>query len=192
MKDSKYKVIALMGKSASGKDTILNKIVEQYPNVHKIISSTTRPKRDYEVDGKDYFFLEKEEFAQKVYNFEMLEAVEFNNWFYGAETRGLDVNKVNIGAFSPEGIEALLSDSRLDVLCVYVLCSDKTRLIRSLNREKEPDIEEVIRRYYTDREDFSNLQFNYKIIVNTDSKPIEDTVASVVELIFNKFGRKKK
>ena len=79
----KYKVIALFGKSGAGKDTIQKWIVSNIPDINGIISCTTRPKRDYEEEGKDYFFLTNEDFAEKVLDGSMLEATEFRDWFYG-------------------------------------------------------------------------------------------------------------
>ncbi len=74
-----YKIIVLFGKSASGKDTILKWILNNIENTSGIVSYTTRPPRDYEVDGKDYYFISNEEFTEKVLNKEMLEATCFNN-----------------------------------------------------------------------------------------------------------------
>ena len=124
---NKIKVIALFGKSASGKDSIQRWIIKSFPSAtHSIISCTTRPRRDYEEDKKDYFFLTNEEFTNKVLDGSMLEATEFNNWFYGTPIEALDKDKINIGVFNPAGIDALLSDSRIEVIPLYVLAPDKT------------------------------------------------------------------
>ena len=80
---NKYRLIALCGKSASGKNTLLRKIIKQNPESHEIISCTTRPSREGEIDGKDYFFLSLEEFANKDINGEMLEVSKFRDWYYG-------------------------------------------------------------------------------------------------------------
>ena len=106
---NKIKVIALFGKSASGKDSIQKWIIKSFPSAtHSIISCTTRPKRDYEEDKKDYFFLTNEEFANKVLDGSMLEATEFNNWFYGTQMSSLKDNAINIGIFNLNGLEILL------------------------------------------------------------------------------------
>lgn len=162
---NKIKVIALFGKSASGKDTIQKWITSHY-DVKEIVSCTTRPKRDYEKEGKDYFFLTVEQFTQKVLDGSMLEATEFNNWFYGTPIEGLDAEMLNVGVFNPAGIEALLSDSRIDVMPIYVLASDKVRLLRSLNREEKPDCHEICRRFFTDEKDFASFDFDYMMIQN--------------------------
>ena len=57
MNNKKIKLVAFIGKSASGKDTIVNKFCEKYKQVHKKISTTTGPPRDYEKDGVDYYFV---------------------------------------------------------------------------------------------------------------------------------------
>lgn len=161
-KKNKIEVIALFGESASGKDTIQKWLVSYLPNVtHGIISCTTRPPRQGERDGVDYHFITEEEFTKKVLSYDMLEATEFRKWFYGTPIQSLDKDKINVGVFNIAGIEALLEDSRLHVTPIYVRASDKERLIRSLNREENPDCEEICRRYFADKKDFSNIDFNY-------------------------------
>ena len=62
-----------MGKAGSGKDTILREVVKQNPDIHEVVSCTTRPPREGEVDGVNYHFLTGEEFGAKVLKNEMLE-----------------------------------------------------------------------------------------------------------------------
>ena len=62
------KIIALFGKSASGKDTIQNYMCKNYKNTHKIISCTTRPPRVNEVNGKDYFFISQDDFYNRFFD----------------------------------------------------------------------------------------------------------------------------
>lgn len=165
--ENKIKVVALFGKSASGKDTIQKWLVSQFPvATHGIVSCTTRAKRDYEEEGKDYFFLTNETFAQKVLDGSMLEATEFNGWFYGTPIEGLQPGVINIGVFNPTGIESLKADSRLEVLPIYVTAEDWTRLRRSLNREAKPNCHEICRRFFTDEDDFKDFEFDYCILDN--------------------------
>ena len=77
------KIIALMGKAGSGKDTLLHKLMEQDPlRFNEIISYTTRPLRDGEIDGVNYHFVSDETFLQMVNDGKMLEHSVFNNWHY--------------------------------------------------------------------------------------------------------------
>ena len=73
---NKIKIVTLFGKSGAGKDTVQKRIVSS-ADYHSIVSCTTRPAREKEKDGVDYFFLTNDEFAEKVMNNEMLEATSF-------------------------------------------------------------------------------------------------------------------
>lgn len=159
---NKYRVIALCGKSASGKNTLLRKIIKQNPESHEIISCTTRPSREGEVDGEDYFFLSLEEFAHKDVMGEMLEVSKFRDWYYGTPIDALNPNLINVGIFNPTGIYSLFNDDRIDLYVVLVQASDKVRLIRSLRREANPDVNEIVRRYSTDKEDFETFSQWYE------------------------------
>ena len=187
MDDTKsIKILALFGKSASGKDTIQNLLLKNYPDTfHKIISCTTRPKRDYEIEGDDYHFISRAEFLDRMMNEEFIEALEFNGWFCGALISALDPDKVNIGIFTPEGIESLrltASSYNLEVLPIYIMCDEKIRMLRALNREKHPDLGEIVRRYTTDEEDFRDIDFGYISIDNDKNGIIE---GDMVKTIYN-------
>lgn len=152
---SKYKVIAICGKSASGKDTLLRTIMTDYSWLHRIINCTTRPPRENEVDGKNYHFLSLEEFARKdMIEEKMIEITKFREWYYGTSVEDLSLDEINIGVFNPAGIYALMQQEDVDLYIVQIVASDKTRLLRSLTREDNPDVDEIVRRYLADKEDF--------------------------------------
>lgn len=167
--ENKYKVLALFGKSGAGKDTIQKWLTTNY-NMNGIISCTTRPPRDYERDGIHYHFLSNEEFAQKVLNMSMLEATVFNDWCYGTPIESLKEDKINVGVFNIQGIECLLQDNRLNILPIFIDCSDKKRLLRNIKREKVPNCLEICRRFITDEKDFSDINFDYITFDNNDDR----------------------
>jgi len=155
---SKYQIIALYGASGSGKDTILKWIVSHYPKINPIVSCTTRPRREGEVDGVDYHYISEEKFSEQILNGEMLEATEFRGWFYGTQVAALSEDTVNIGVFNPAGLMALEENPNISLLKIYVSASDKTRLLRCLNRESNPNVDEIVRRYQTDQRDIREYQ----------------------------------
>ena len=187
---SKIKVVALFGKSGVGKDTIQRYLIDAYPNDAKgIVSCTTRPKREYERDGIDYHYLTTEKFAEKVLNGEMLEATEFNDWFYGTSITELDPEKINVGVFNPIGVEALIGDSRLSVLPIEIIASSKTRLLRALHREDNPNCAEICRRYFVDEEDFCDLDDigDFYTISNDEGDGFSLFMISELEKLFKDF-----
>ena len=68
----------------------------------------------------------------------------------------------------------MLRDERLDVHPIYVQATDKTRLIRALKREENPDCAEICRRYMTDEEDFQDIPFEYKTFDNERELDLQD------------------
>ena len=176
-----YKIIALIGEAGSGKDTILKEVLAAAPTTfNEIISCTTRPPREGEVDGVNYYFIDAEEFAYKILNYEMLEATSFNDWFYGTSYDTLRSDVPNIGVFNPDGIRALQMHPDIELIVYRVICSDKTRLLRQLNREEHPNVDEIIRRYTTDKNDFCDLEFEYTEIPNEAFANLEDAVKQIV------------
>ena len=125
-----YKMIGICGKAGSGKDTIMRKVVDKNPFLHEMVSCTTRPKREGEVDGVNYHFLTGEQFGNKVVNDEMLEATCFNDWFYGTSYDSLRSDCVNIGVFNPEGIDSISAHKDIDLFVFLVEANDKNRLLR--------------------------------------------------------------
>ena len=168
-----FKIVALIGEAGSGKDTIMQRILALSPLAfNEIISCTTRPMREGEIEGVNYFYLTPEEFAGKVLNGEMLEATSFNDWFYGTSYDSLRSDCINIGVFNPDGIRAMSGIPGVEVEVFRIVCSDKIRLLRQLNREENPNVDEIVRRYKADKEDFFDLEFYYCENENNDEEDL--------------------
>lgn len=113
----------------------------------------------------------------------MLEYTNFNNWYYGTSLDSLSKDKINIGVFNPTGIRSLLNYPEVKVITFKIFCNNKNRLIRQLNREEFPNIEEILRRYYADKEDFSDLEFEYTQLINETSKMLKSNVDKVMSVV---------
>lgn len=157
-------IVALFGAAGSGKDSIQKEIVKQSPNLfHEIISSTTRPPREYEQNGIDYIFITDKEAQANIEEGNYLEYAEFRGWTYGTLKFSLQNNKINIGVFNISGVKQLLQlpIEEYLIIPIHVLCSDKERLLRQLNREEDPDCSEICRRFKTDEVDLAKGQIDF-------------------------------
>ena len=168
-----YKMVVFMGKAGAGKDSTMQQVLKLLAEkniiseVHEIVSCTSRPIRENEAHGVNYYYYHPDDFAMKIINDEMLEFTNFNNWWYGTSYDSVRSDGiVNIGVFNPSGVRQLLDRPDCDVTVYWVTTSDKQRLYRQLSREESPDVKEIIRRFNADEEDFADIDFDYTEIVN--------------------------
>ena len=174
------KLIALIGKSASGKDSILNKVLES-GTMNNIIHCTTRPKRKNEEEGKDYYFMSERDFRKEEEKGNFLTVNSFNNWFYGIRRDAFVEDKINIGVFSIRELKMLKEKMpNLNIFIVEIAADSNVRLLRSLYRVgafNEEIVAEICRRYFADEIDFKeeNLEFlgRRKIIKNNFTSDVE-------------------
>ena len=190
---SKYEMIAICGKAGAGKDTVMKRVVEALPQLHEIVSCTTRPMREGEVDGVNYHYLTGEQFAEEVMAGEMLEATCFNDWFYGTSYDSLRSDCVNIAVFNPEGIDSVMAHkNNIELVVFYIEADDKIRLLRQLNREEHPDVHEIIRRFRADETDFADLDFHYNALTNNSEEDLEyciDVVKAAAKRLEARIGQ---
>lgn len=173
---TKYIILALFGQSGAGKDTVLNYLNKMYKEfIHSIVHFTTRPKRDYEINGKDYYFFTTEEEMARQYKVP-IEFTYFNHWLYGTFIDELDSHKINIGTFNISSIKSMMKAPNFDVRAVQICAPDRQRLIRNLTREEGPDCTEICRRFLADQVDFKpeNIPFNYTSYTNGDAVFLKD------------------
>ena len=177
-----YKIIALIGEAGSGKDRLLKEVLAAAPGqFNEIISCTTRPIREGEAEGVNYYYLTGKQFTDKVIAGQMLETSGFNGWYYGTSYDSLSADKPNIGVFNPQGIRSLLKRHDIELTVYRVRTSAKTRLLRQLNRENNPNVDEIIRRYTTDSIDFENLEFTY---ISLPNEEMNDLTLGVKKILY--------
>ena len=173
--------IVVLGKSGSGKTTVVDLITENF-RYDKAVTNTSRPMRDGEIDGVDYNFLTDEEFDDLLEKGEFVEHfVAGNGWKYGTSKKSLEEDDVFI-ILTPSGLDKLKEDD-YDVVSIYVDVDDKTRYIRQIKRGD--DIKEISRRSVTDEEDFEGIKDKVDFIVHNDTDEVWNCVDEVLHVISN-------
>lgn len=159
------KIVYLMGKSSTGKDTIFKKLMEEGAMKYQtIVPYTTRPIRDGERDGVEYFFTDEDGFWALKAAGKIIEDREYHTfhglWRYFTVDDGQmqeDKNYLMIGTLeSYQKLKDYFGEDKM--LPVMIELDDGVRLQRALDREKKPEnrkFEEMCRRFLADSEDFA-------------------------------------
>ncbi len=189
-------IYCLMGKSASGKDTIYNRLLAMEKlHLRRVVPYTTRPMRSGETDGQTYFFcteqqVEEFEAAGKIIELRAYHTV-YGIWKYFTADDGqiclAESDYLMIGTL--EAYEQIRDYFGAEKVCpVYVEVDDGLRLQRALDRERaqdQPKYAEMCRRFLADEEDFSEENLEKagitKRFYNTDLDQVTQEIASYIK-----------
>ena len=160
------KIICLMGKSSSGKDTIFRELLQEGTlGLRTIVPYTTRPIRTGETDGVDYHFTNEEGFQNLLEEGKIIEERAYNTvhglWrYFTVADDSIELDRYDYCVIGT--LEAYINIRDYfgadKVLPVYIEIDDGERLQRALTRERrqrEPKYEEMCRRFLADCQDFS-------------------------------------
>ena len=164
------KIYYVMGKSSSGKDTIYKMLLKEHPRFRTVVPYTTRPIREGERDGVEYFFVDTERLHEMQEEEKIIEIRSYNTkcgiWtYFTADDGQIDLDKYDylmIGTLvSYRALREYFGEEKL--VPVYIEVEDGLRLSRAIERERrqaDPKYAELCRRFLADEDDFSekNIQ----------------------------------
>lgn len=189
------KIFYLMGKSASGKDSIYKCVKEQMPELKNVVIYTTRPIRHGEKDGVEYFFVDEERLqalkkAGKVIELRAYDTVHGVWKYFTVDDGQFDENKNLIAIGTLESYVQLKQYFGAEKMVpIYIEVEDGMRLERALSRErgqKEPKYEELCRRFLADAVDFSEEKLQEAGIVKRFANVDKDRcIEEIIEEIKN-------
>ena len=145
------KIFYVMGKSASGKDTIYKELRERIPELKTVVLYTTRPIRDGETEGVEYHFTTAERLGDFRREKRLIEERTYQQICLDRKDSYLMIGTLE----SYEKMRGYFGENGL--VPVYIEVDDGVRLERALQREKgqkEPKYKELCRRFLADEEDF--------------------------------------
>ena len=178
------KLFCIMGKSASGKDTIYKRLIQDGELCLKtIVSYTTRPMREGEHDGVEYHFVTEDVLKTLKDAGKVIECRDYDTvhgiWSYFTVDDGQvdfdgEQDAIIIGTLESYA-QIRIFYGKNNVVPIYVNVEDGERLSRALNREKqqdEPKYLELCRRFLADAKDFSEEKLHdceiHKVYENID------------------------
>lgn len=189
------RIFCLMGKSSTGKDTIYKELLErEHLNLHRIVPYTTRPIREGERNGEEYFFTDEEEIRKLEEENRIIEMRCYDTCF--GPWKYLTVNDEQIDLLQNDYLligtpEAYLSMrayfGKEAVVPLLIEIDDGVRLQRALDREKqqqEPKYDEMCRRFLADAKDFSEETLaQCEIPVRFENENLTECIDALTEYI---------
>ncbi|MBN1638406.1 MAG: guanylate kinase [Ignavibacteriales bacterium] len=186
MKD--YNLIVFSAPSGSGKTTLVKHILKLFPDFVFSISATTRPKREKETNGIEYYFLSEKEFEEKIKNNEFVEWERFYDYYYGTLKKlieeKIEQNKVVIFELDVKGalnLKKIYSDSVLIFISPPNFETLEQRLIERAT-ESKMDLQKRLER--------AKLEMSFKdkfdyIVINDNLEKAQKEVLEIIKKEIN-------
>ncbi|GAB4503095.1 MAG: guanylate kinase [Anaerolineales bacterium] len=189
-------LIVISGPSGAGKDSLVQRMKERGLPFHFVVTATTRPRRENEVHGKDYFFVSKEEFARMIEDDELFEyAIVYGDYKGNSKQQvrealasGKDV-VMRLDVQGAETVRKLVPEA----LLIFITVENEQELTDRLRRRQTETAEELALRIATARKELQRVQaFDY-VIVNHDGRLDEavDIVHAIIQAEHHRVRHRK-
>lgn len=190
MKKGKRKLIVISAPSGAGKTTIVKEILKEFPRLIFSVSATTRPKRETEKDGVEYYFLTENEFRKKIDNDEFIEWEKFYDYYYGTYKSVIDENiRAGRPVLLELDVKGALSIKRLypDAQLIYISPPSFEELVERLRKRKTENESDFRKRVERAKMELSlKDKFDF-IIENTElEKAIKEAKSLVSKILKEK------
>jgi len=179
-------LIVISGPSGSGKDTVMQRMKERGLPFHFVVTATTRPRRADEIQGRDYLFVSKEEFARMIEENELIEyAIVYGDY------KGIPKDQVRQALASGRNVVLRIDVQGAETvrklapeaLMIFLTTENEVELERRLRDRKTETNDSLALRIATARKELQRLEaFDY-VVVNRDSHLDEtvDTIRSIID-----------
>ena len=180
-------MICILGKTASGKTSIVNKLVKLH-NMKQIITYTSRPIRKNEKHDVTYHYISEDEFKQKILEGFFAEWKMYNTelgiWYYGTALKDIEeADKNSIIILTPAGYKDVSEKFSKDMfISIYIYADDSTILKRLKSRGDNEN--EAVRRLQHDSIDFEGIENEVDYIVyNNECMDMDNVINKIIECI---------
>lgn len=180
------RLIVISGPSGVGKDTIARRLIARRPDsFHFVVTATTRPRREGEVDGFDYIFVSNQEFAQMIEADEMLEwAIVYNDYKGVPKQQIRDALQSGTDVIMRVDVQGAATIRKLipNAIFVFLTPHSEEDLVKRLIERKSETAEGLHLRIATARQEMKRLnEFDY-VVVNADAEQAQ-AVAQLLAII---------
>ena len=183
---NKGDLIIISGTTCAGKGTVIKKLLANHNDIVLSTSYTSRPKRESEIDGVDYYFVSKEEFERKIANGDFLEyaQVQYGS-YYGTPKKEvlelLDSGKDVILEIDVQGAKQI-KELYPETILIFIMAPSMREVKRRIMMRGDENIDQIISRFKVAYNEINQINnYNY-VVVNDD---LDKAVAKVEAILIS-------
>lgn len=189
-------LIVIAGPSGVGKDAVIKGMKARQIDFHFVVTATTRPPREGEVDGVDYIFVSPERFAEMIDNDELLEYALVYNDYKGVPKeqvrKALASCKDVIMRVDVQGAGRIREISS-QALLIFLTTENEAEMVSRLEKRDTESSDDLVMRIATARQEFKRIpEYDY-IVVNRDGQLEEaiDTILAIIKAEHHRVQQRK-
>ena len=181
---SKGDLIIMSGTTCAGKGTVIKKLLANHNDIVLSTSYTSRPKRESEIDGVDYYFVSQEEFENKIKNGDFLEYAQVQyGAYYGTPKKEvlelLDSGKDVILEIDVQGAKQI-KELYPETILIFIMAPSMREVKRRIMMRGDENIDQIISRFKVAYNEINQINnYNY-VVVNDD---LDNAVAKVEAIL---------
>jgi guanylate kinase len=177
--------IIISGPSGVGKDAVIKQLQKKRPDMHFVVTATSRPMRPGEQDGVDYFFVTKEQFEEWIASDKLLEHAVVYGEYKGIPRKQVeDALENGSDVILRVDVQGAATMKRLlpEAVSVFIVAETEKELVERLVARKTEEGDRMRLRIETAREEMGRMgEFDY-VVVNRDGK-MEETVEGIESIV---------
>lgn len=186
-------IISLLGVTCSGKDSIKKELINL--GMDSVVTTTTRPMRDGEVQDISYHFVDKSQFRRFKEQGFFAETDSYNTvhgvWYYGTQYKDLKDHENKVIILNPTGIKSISEQIDMkDWLIVHITCPDE--ILKDRLKKRGDDPKEAERRFEDDKIKFKNVDrfVDIEVVNNGDKTP--EQLAHIIKSLYDRHLKENK
>lgn len=178
-------LIIISGTTCAGKGTVINKLLERNHNLALSISYTSRPIRDGETNGKDYIYISRDEFEEKIKNGDFLEyAKSHREDYYGTPKKELqeilDKGKDVILEVNVDGAKNI-KEMFPEVLLIFIMAPSMEEVKKRIKERGKESPKQIIERFKSAYREINEIpHYNY-VVINDKVINAVDKIEAIIK-----------
>ena len=186
-------ILCLIGNTATGKSRIKDELIKL--GYESVVTTTTRPMREGEIQDVSYHFIDKSQFRRFKEQGLFAETTSYETvhgtWYYGTQLKDLKNNENKVIILNPDGIKSIANTVDMSKwLVVHITCPENIMKVRLYKRGD--DSNEVVRRIEADRRDFKNIDRFVDIEIVNDGSKTPEQLAHIIKSLYDRHVKENK